>query len=110
MQSQMLQQLAQGRNELRLLTNQLAQRNQALMHANTELRRLDDVKSNQGGSGPRAVQPAQSILGYLELAASLENDLRPAYGRAGRDAPGGAEECAAPAHDRVSDLLDLRGS
>lgn len=75
-QSQMLQQLAQGRNELRLLTNQLAQRNQALMHANTELRRLDDVKSNFVAVAAHELRnPLTPILGYLELL--LENDCGP---------------------------------
>lgn len=45
-QGRVLQLLAQGRNEQRLLSEQLARQNQALATANTELRRLDEMKSN----------------------------------------------------------------
>ena len=62
------QQLAQHRNELRLLQAQLTRRNQELATANAELQRLSDMKSTFVSVAAHELNsPLTSITGYLEL-------------------------------------------
>lgn len=62
------QQLMQQRNELRLLQDELMRQNIQLAAANTELHRLDDVKSAFVSVAAHELRtPLTSIIGYLEL-------------------------------------------
>jgi len=73
------QELAQRRNELRLLHDQLARRNSELAAANTELRRLDDLKSAFISSATHELRtPLSTIIGYLEML--LEENFGPLHG------------------------------
>jgi signal transduction histidine kinase len=72
-QGRVLQLLAQGRNEQRLLSEQLARQNQALATANAELRRLDEMKSNFVAVAAHELRnPLTPILGYIELLLDEE--------------------------------------
>ncbi len=67
------QRLAQHRNELRLLQNQLERQNLDLAAANTELRRLDEMKSMFVSVAAHELRaPLTSISGYLELLIDEE--------------------------------------
>jgi len=62
------QQLTQQRNELRLLQGRLRQRNLELAAANTELRRLDELKTQFISVASHELRtPLTSILGYVEM-------------------------------------------
>ncbi len=70
------QQLAQNRNELRLLQEQLARQNLEVAAANVELRRLDDLKSRFVTLAAHELRtPLSSIHGYVEML--LDGDLGP---------------------------------
>ncbi|MBN1641785.1 MAG: HAMP domain-containing histidine kinase [Anaerolineae bacterium] len=70
------QQLAQHRNELRLLRDELERQNLDLAAANAELRRLDDLKSRFVSVAAHELRaPFSAILGYLEML--LDQDLGP---------------------------------
>jgi signal transduction histidine kinase len=65
---QLVQLLAQGRNELRLVGDQLARRELELSAASAELRRLDETKSMFVSIAAHELRnPLTSILGYVEL-------------------------------------------
>ncbi len=62
------QQVAQRRNELRLLQDQLARQNLELAAANAELRRLDELKSAFVSIAAHELRtPLTSISGYAEM-------------------------------------------
>jgi signal transduction histidine kinase len=68
------QQLAQDRNELRLLREQLARQNLEVAAANSELRRLDNLKSQFVSIAAHELRtPLSSIHGYVEML--LDGDL-----------------------------------
>lgn len=70
------QELTQRRNELHLLEGQLRRSNLKLEAANTELRRLDDLKSRFISVAAHELRnPLTSILGYVEMF--LDGDLGP---------------------------------
>lgn len=70
------QELAQRRNELRLLHDQLARRNSELAAANAELRRLSDLKSAFVSITAHELRtPLSTIAGYLEML--LDGDFGP---------------------------------
>jgi len=70
------QQLAQRHNELHLLRDQLARQNLQLAAANTELRRLDEMKSKFVSVAAHELRtPLMSISGYLEML--LDEDCGP---------------------------------
>ena len=65
---ELYQRLAQHRNELRLLRDQLARQNLELAAANTELQRLDEVKSLFVSVAAHELRtPLAPILGYVEM-------------------------------------------
>jgi len=67
------QQLAQNRNELRLLRDQLARQNLELAAANAELRRLDEIKSMFVSVAAHELRtPLAPIRGYLEVLLDEE--------------------------------------
>ena len=67
-QGALLQQHAQSRNELRLLSDLLERRNAELEQANAELQRLSDMRSNFVAVAAHELRnPLTPILGYLEL-------------------------------------------
>jgi signal transduction histidine kinase len=67
------QRLAQQRNDLRLLRDQLERQNLELAAANTELRRLDEMKSMFVSVAAHELRtPLTSIAGYLELLLDEE--------------------------------------
>jgi signal transduction histidine kinase len=67
------QRLAQHRNELRLLQDQLTLRNRELAAANVELQRLDELKSVFVSVAAHELRsPLSSILGYLEVLLDEE--------------------------------------
>lgn len=71
--SQIEQRLAQHRNELRLLRDQLARQNVELVAANTELQRLDELKSTFVSVAAHELRsPLASIQGYLEVLLDEE--------------------------------------
>jgi signal transduction histidine kinase len=73
---QIVQLLAQGRNELRLLRDQLARRNLELNAAIADLRRLDEMKSMFVSVAAHELRnPLTPILGYVELL--LDNPRPP---------------------------------
>ncbi len=73
---QIVQLLAQGRNELRLVRDQLARRNLELSAAIAELRRLDQMKSMFVSVAAHELRnPLTPILGYVELL--LDNPRPP---------------------------------
>jgi signal transduction histidine kinase len=62
------QQLAQQRNELRLLRDQLARQNLELAAANAELQRLDELKSQFVSIAAHELRtPLASVVGYVEI-------------------------------------------
>ncbi len=68
------QQLAQSRNELRLLQDELTRQNQELNAANVELQRFSEVKSSFVSVAAHELRsPLSSILGYTEIL--LERDF-----------------------------------
>ena len=68
------QQLAQDRNEQRLLREQLARQNLEVAAANAELRRLDSLKSQFVSIAAHELRtPLSSIHGYVEML--LDGDL-----------------------------------
>jgi signal transduction histidine kinase len=68
--------LAQQRNELRLLRDQLARQNLELAATNTELRRLDELKSSFVSIAAHELRtPLTLIRGYGEML--LDGDLGP---------------------------------
>jgi signal transduction histidine kinase len=70
------QQLAQDRNEQRLLRERLARQNLEVAAANAELRRLDTLKSQFVSVAAHELRtPLSSIQGYLEML--LDGDLGP---------------------------------
>ena len=70
------QQLAQRRNELRLLQDRLAQQNQELAAANVELKHLDEIKSMFVSIAAHELRtPLTPIQGYVEML--LEEDMGP---------------------------------
>jgi len=70
------QELTQRRNELQLLQRQLHQRNLELAASNTELRRLDELKTQFIAVASHELRnPLTSILGYVEMF--LDGDLGP---------------------------------
>jgi signal transduction histidine kinase len=71
-----VQLLAQGRNELRLLRDQLARRKLELSAAIAELRQLDEMKSMFVSVAAHELRnPLTAILGYVELL--LDNRRHP---------------------------------
>ena len=69
-------QLAQNRNELRLLRDQLARQNLELTAANAELRRLDEMKSAFVSVAAHELRtPLAPIKGYIEVL--LDKDVGP---------------------------------
>jgi signal transduction histidine kinase len=69
-------QLAQNRNELRLLRDQLAGQNLALAAANAELRRLDEMKSVFVSVAAHELRtPLTPVKGYIEVL--LDGDAGP---------------------------------
>jgi len=69
-------QLAQSRNELRLLRDQLARQNLALAAANAELRRLDEMKSVFVSVAAHELRtPLTPVKGYIEVL--LDGDVGP---------------------------------
>jgi signal transduction histidine kinase len=67
------QQLAQSRNELRLLRDRLARRNLELAAANAELTRADDIKSTFVSVAAHELRsPLTSITGYVEMLLDEE--------------------------------------
>ncbi|MBN1979763.1 MAG: hypothetical protein JW918_20400 [Anaerolineae bacterium] len=67
------QQLAQRRNELRLLQSQLTRQNVELAAANAELRRLAEIKSQFVSVAAHELRtPLTSIAGYLEMLLGEE--------------------------------------
>ena len=67
------QQLAQSRNELRLLEGRLAHQNLELAAANAELRRLDEMKSQFISVATHELRgPLTAIRGYLEMLLDEE--------------------------------------
>jgi signal transduction histidine kinase len=74
------QQLAQQRNELRLLRDRLARRNLQLAAANAELQRLDELKSQFVSIAAHELRaPLTSAVGYVEIL--LEEDPDPLTGQ-----------------------------
>ena len=70
------QQVAQQRNELRLLRDQLSDQNLELSTANAELRRLDEMKSVFVSVATHELQtPLSSIIGFIEML--LDEDYDP---------------------------------
>ena len=70
------QQLTQQRNELHLLQSQLRRSNLELAAANTELRRLDELKTQFVSVAAHELRnPLTSILGYVEMF--LDDDFGP---------------------------------
>ncbi len=70
------QRLTQQRNELRLLQEELRQKNLALEAANAELRRLDQLKSTFVSIAAHELRtPLASISGYVEML--LDGDAGP---------------------------------
>ena len=70
------QQLAQQRNELRLLQDQLARQNLELTAANAELRHLDEIKSMFVSVAAHELRtPLSPISGYVEML--LDEDFGP---------------------------------
>lgn len=70
------QRLMQHRNELRLLRDELDRRNLALMAANAELQRLDEMKSAFVSIAAHELRtPLASISGYVEML--LDGDADP---------------------------------
>jgi signal transduction histidine kinase len=68
------QELAQDRNEQRLLREQLARQNLEVAAANAELRRLDSLKSQFVSVAAHELRtPLSAILGYVEML--LDGDL-----------------------------------
>jgi signal transduction histidine kinase len=62
------QQLSQHRNELQLLKTKLTRQNQELSAANTELRRLNEIKANFVSMAAHELNtPLSSIVGYVEM-------------------------------------------
>ena len=69
-------QLAQNRNELRLLRDQLARQNLELAAANVELRRLDEMKSAFVSVAAHELRtPLAPVKGYIEVL--LDEDVGP---------------------------------
>jgi len=67
------QQLAQSRNELRLLRDRLARQNLELAAANVELRYLDGIKSTFVSVAAHELRtPLTSISGYVEILLDKE--------------------------------------
>lgn len=67
------QQVMQSRNELLLLKTKLTQQNLALSAANTELRRLGEIKSNFVSTAAHELRsPLASIIGFTELLIDQE--------------------------------------
>ncbi len=67
------QQLAQSRNELRLLQDRLARQNLELAAANAELQRLDEMKSTFVSVAAHELRsPLTSISGYVEILLDEE--------------------------------------
>ena len=67
------QQLAQSRNELRLLQDRLARQNLELAAANAELRRMDAIKSTFVSVAAHELRtPLTSISGYVEILLDKE--------------------------------------
>ena len=70
------QQLTQQRNELHLLQSKLRRSNLELAAANTELRRLDELKTQFVSVAAHELRnPLTSILGYVEMF--LDDDFGP---------------------------------
>ena len=70
------QRLAQQRNELRLLRDQLARQNLELTAANAELQRLDEMKSTFVSVAAHELRtPLAPISGYMEML--LDEDFGP---------------------------------
>ena len=70
------QRLAQHRNELRLLRDQLGRQNLELAAANTELRRLDELKSTFVSVAAHELRtPLASTSGFVEML--LDEELGP---------------------------------
>jgi signal transduction histidine kinase len=62
------QQLSQHRNELQLLQKKLTGQNQELSAANTELRRMNEIKANFVSMAAHELNtPLSSIVGYVEM-------------------------------------------
>lgn len=67
-QGRSLQEIAQQHNELRLLQEQLVSQNEALMAANLELQRLDDIKTTFTSVAAHELRtPLTSIIGYVDM-------------------------------------------
>jgi signal transduction histidine kinase len=72
------QQLAQSRNELRLLQDRLARQNLELAAANAELRYLDEIKSTFVSVAAHELRtPLTSISGYVEILLDEDEDFGP---------------------------------
>ncbi len=99
------QRLTQQRNELRLLQEELRQKNLALEAANAELRRLDRLKSTFVSIAAHELRtPLASISGYVEML--LDGDVG-ALSDAQREYLRIVEESARRLMRITGDLLDL---
>jgi signal transduction histidine kinase len=99
------QQLAQGRNELRLLQNQLTRQNIELTAANTELRCLTGIKAQFVSVAAHELRtPLTSIAGYLEML--LDNEFGPLTDEQQR-ALGLVSEAAHRLQSLSDELLDM---
>ena len=99
------QRLMQQRNELRLLQDELSRQNLQLAAANTELRRLDELKSAFVSIAAHELRtPLTSIVGYLEML--LDGDAG-ALNPKQTEYLGTVEASAARLLNIAHDLLDM---
>lgn len=99
------QRLMQQRNELRLLQDELNRQNLQLAAANTELRRLDELKSAFVSIAAHELRtPLTSIVGYLEML--LDGDAG-ALNQKQTEYLGTVEASAARLLNIAHDLLDM---
>ena len=99
------QEINQHRNELRLLRDQLTQKNLELEVANAELRRLDELKSQFVSVAAHELRtPLSSVVGYVELL--LDEDFGPLNLRQ-REFVETLQESGRRLMDLTRDLLDV---
>ena len=99
------QEITQQRNELHLLQRELRQRNVELAAANTELRRLDELKSQFVSVAAHELRnPLTAILGYVELL--LDEGFGPLLDQQ-REFVGIVHRAGRRLLDITNDLLDV---